>query len=94
MKDKVFVCKRCQTRVQNKNENIKVNFKWSDESFKPFKIKAKELKGDKRLVLTSCLGPCPTDRISYQESVDGKLQKEKSYPIKFNEEEILKKLFK
>lgn len=93
VKDKIFVCRKCQERVKKKDPEAKIEFEWNDETFKPFKTKAKESNNYKRLVLTSCLGPCPTNRISYQETEEGKLQKEKSYPIKFNEEQILKKLY-
>lgn len=95
MKDKVFVCRKCQTRVKRDDPQAKIEFEWSEETFKPFKKKAKEAAKDyKRLVLTSCLGPCPKNRISFQETEEGELQNEKSYPIKFTEEQILKKLYK
>jgi hypothetical protein len=69
MRDKIFVCQKCQSRVKRKTPECEIGFEWTEESFKAFKKEAKKKKDDFKLVLTSCLGPCPVKRVSYQELV-------------------------
>ena len=92
MRDKVFVCQRCQSRIERKTPDCKIEFEWTDESFKEFKKQAKEVKEDYKLVLTSCLGSCPVERVSYQKLENGKIGHERSYPASDTKEKIFKKL--
>ena len=98
MRDKIFICRRCQSRVKGKTPECEIGFEWTDESFKEFK---KEMEGLKKfredgskLVLTSCLGICPTERITYQELVNGKMDLERSYPVEDTKDKVFKRFAK
>ena len=92
MRDKIFVCQRCQSRIKRKKPDSKIGFEWNEDSFKAFKKEAKKVKDKYKLVLTSCLGPCPSERVSYQELIKGKMGPERSYPAKYNKDKVFKRL--
>lgn len=92
MRDKLFICQRCQSRVRRKTPECEIGFEWTDESFKSFKKEAEKVKDNMKIVLTSCLGPCPKKKISYQELAKGKMKSEGSYSAKSNLESIFKNL--
>jgi len=94
MRDKLFICQRCQSRIKKKTPECEVEFEWNDESFKDFKKKAKKIDERLKLVMTSCLGPCPKKKVSYQRLADGKIESEGCYSAKYNEDEIFKHLIK
>lgn len=77
-KDKIFICQRCSSRIEKKGG--KAPFYIEPEDLKNFKkdyyLKYGE-KPSKRPVLTTCLGHCPKDAISFQETKDLRLQKAK-----------------
>jgi uncharacterized protein YlaI len=93
VKDKVFICQRCQSRVQKKTPDTNIEYEWTTESFKEFKKESKKLENSKKIVLTTCLGPCPSKRIAFFKLSKGKSSKELSYPAKYSKEKIFKKIF-
>ncbi|MGH1467359.1 MAG: hypothetical protein ACRBBP_00555 [Bdellovibrionales bacterium] len=97
MKDKVFVCQRCQVRLEKVKDFKGVSFQWSAESFKELKLQFLRLfnqKPAKKVVLTSCLGYCPEGKISFEETEGGVLKGESSYSPDLNREDVFKLLFK
>lgn len=97
MKDKVFVCQRCQVRLEKVKDFKGVSFEWTAESFKELKLQFIRLfnkKPEKKVVLTSCLGYCPEGQVSYEETVDGRLQGAQSYSPDLGKESVFKLLFK
>ncbi len=93
--DFLFVCQRCQKRIEKKGHKAK--FQWSDDSFKNFKLKYKKETGNKpepKVVLTSCLGPCPENAVTTIESKNGELKKAQQYSAELNEDEVYQLIFK
>jgi hypothetical protein len=97
MKDKVFVCQRCQVRLEKNPTFSGVAFKWTENSFKGLKLKFKQLFGkkpDRKVILTSCLGHCPLNAIAYEEAQGGSLKGFSEYSPEASEEEVFKLIFK
>lgn len=97
MKDKIFVCQKCQVRLEKKKDFKGVSFSWTEESFKELKLRFIRLfnkKPEKKVVLTSCLGYCPDGAVSFEETQNGVFQGEQSYDPSLNEEEVFKLIFK
>jgi len=97
MSDKIFVCQKCQVRLEKKKDFAGVSFKWTEESFKEMKLKFIRLfnrRPEKKVVLTSCLGYCPEGKISYERTKEGVLQGEESYDPSSSEDEVFKLFFK
>ena len=101
VKDKIFVCERCQVRLDKEAIEDPVfktaEVKWDRDLHRKLKVRYKEEHGKKperRLVRTSCLGSCPKERVAYEELKDGQINKTKSYPADMSEEEIYKLIFK
>ncbi len=97
MKDKVFVCQRCQVRLEKVKDFKGVSFEWTMESFKELKLQFFRLfnkKPSKKVILTSCLGYCPEGAISFEETENGVLKGEDSYSPDLNKEDVFKLLFK
>ena len=101
VKDKIFVCERCQIRLEKEATEDPVfktaAVKWDRDLHRKLKVRYKEEHGKKperRLVRTSCLGSCPKERIAYEELKDGKIKKTKSYPAGLDEESLYRLIFK
>ncbi len=96
MQDKIFICQSCQVRLKKVRNSKNLGFYWNIESFKEIKLKFFRIfnkKPLKKIVLTSCLGYCPEGKISFQETKNGILQKERSYFPDLNKESIFKLFF-
>lgn len=94
---KIFVCQRCQFRLEKSKDFKGVSFKWDVESFKELKLQFVRLfnrKPEKKVILTTCLGYCPDNMISYEETENGVLTGPKEYSPDLNKEDVFKLLFK
>ncbi len=97
MEDKIFICQSCQVRLKKVKDFKGLGFYWGLESFKELKLKFFRVfnkKPLKKIVLTSCLGYCPEEKISFQETKNGVLQKEQAYSFDLDRENIFKLFFR
>ena len=101
VKDKVFVCERCQVRLEKdakENKTLKtVKIEWSRDLHRRFKQRYKNKHGgekpSRRLVRTSCLGLCPKERVVYEELKDGQIKRTKTYKADLDEEALYRLFF-
>jgi len=100
VKDKIFVCERCQTRLKKEHgedSTLKMaKVEWSRDLHRKLKTQYKNEHGHKperRLVRTSCLGSCPKERIAYEELKDGQIKKTCSYPADADEAKLYDLVF-
>ena len=97
MKDRMFVCQRCEVRLSKSADFKGVGFSWTAESFKELKLEFIRKFGRKpsnKVIMTSCLGHCPDKSVSYEEVKDGQIGEAQKYPMDLDRKSIFELFFK